>query len=339
MPPAVPLTSLVSSFPGLVSAFRFDGAGVARAVAAGAPLEPGEEPGWLWLHFNIADKRAAQWVAEAAAFPPAARAVLAGHHEHQQLYRMDGCVCGAVTDLVRNLDKVLDQTAFLNFAMTDRVVVTARRQSLQAVEAVRALALAGKRIATPAALIEAIVGEIAAGIDRLLDALSREVDRAEDRMLIEAAAEERQRVGHVRRTGVHLHRQLTGMRTLFARFETGDVEDEAPLDPAIALDTDRLVQRLDGLDQEVVSLQERARLIQEEIGARLSEESARSLNVVAILSAVFLPATLVTGIFGMNTAALPFTETPGGSFWAIALVAGAAGLAWWLLRRAGVTRR
>ncbi|HEY5081085.1 MAG TPA: CorA family divalent cation transporter [Bauldia sp.] len=109
--------------------------------------------------------------------------------------------------------------------------------------------------------------------------------------------------------------------------------------PAITIASDKLVQRLDALDQEVLSVQERARLLQEEIGARLSEETNRSLSALAIVTALFLPPTLVTGIFGMNTTALPFSDSRYGLLWAIGLGVVAAGLAYWLLRRRGVIRR
>jgi magnesium transporter len=34
---------------------------------------------------------------------------------------------------------------------------------------------------------------------------------------------------------------------------------------------------------------------------------------LTILSAIFLPLTLVTGFFGMNTGGLPYTEDPHGT--------------------------
>lgn len=321
--------------PGLVLAFKFYADGRAEELHPEKAVDLSVVDGsWLWLHFNLADKRACQWIAASAGVPQAARTLLVALHDHQQLYATADCVYGVFSDLVRNLDRTLDQTGYLNFAMTERLVVTGRRQSLQAIEAMRLALLAGRRVPNGAALIEGIVGEVASAIDHLLEELAKELDNIEDVLLIEAVADERRRLGRVRRTGVHLHRQLAGLRTLLNRFDTS--EDEVTIRAAIMLATDRLAQRLDGLDQEVVALQERARLLSEEIGARLSEENARSLNVLAILTAIFLPATLVTGIFGMNTATLPLTETPGGSFWAISLVVAAAVLAWWLLRRLGI---
>jgi zinc transporter len=331
----VPLAEGV--IPGLVLAFRIQADGTAHELPVDQRIDLSPAGGgWLWLHFNLADKRAGNWIANAPLVPASSRGLLIALHDHQQLYATGDCVYGVFSDLIRNLDSTLDETGYLNFAMTDRLVVTGRRQSLQAVEATHLALLAGRKVATGAALIEGIVNEAVAGIDRLLDGLGKELDQIEDQLLVETVADERRKVGRVRRTGVRLHRQLAGLRGLLNRFE---VADDLKLSPAIELATDRLVQRLDGLDQEVVAVQERARLLQEEISARLSEESARNLNVLAILSAVFLPATLVTGVFGMNTTALPLTDTPAGSLWAIGLVVAAAVFAYWLLRRIGVIKR
>ena len=87
------------------------------------------------------------------------------------------------------------------------------------------------------------------GIDRLLEELARELDRIEDQLLIDSIEDERRLVGRVRRTGVRLHRQLAALRVLLNRF---DISEEIAIVPAITIATDRLVQRLDALDQEVL---------------------------------------------------------------------------------------
>jgi zinc transporter len=196
---------------------------------------------------------------------------------------------------VRDFEGAGERNGYLNFAMTERLVITGRRQPLQSVEALRAALVAGRKTTNAAALIEALIEQATVGIDRLLEELARELDRIEDQLLIDSIEDERRLVGRVRRTGVRLHRQLAALRVLLNRF---DISEEIAIVPAITIATDRLVQRLDALDQEVLSVQERARLLQEEIGARLSEETNRSLSALAIVTALFLPPTLVTGIFG-----------------------------------------
>ncbi len=52
----------------------------------------------------------------------------------------------------------------------------------------------------------------------------------------------------------------------------------------------------------------------------ISLHTNRVLKVVAIISVAFLPMTLITGIYGMNLAALPFADHPGTVWGVFALI-------------------
>jgi len=332
---APPFPTQAGVLSGLVWAFRVDPEGWAEEIPVDRPIELDCEEGtWLWLHFNLSDTRACRWIAGVAELPPVSRTLLTALNDHQQFHAAEGCVFGAIADLVRDLDRDTDRTAFLNFAMSDKLVITGRRLSLQSVDETRAALRAGRRLTGPAGLIEMIVENIASGIAKLTDALAEELDDIEDMVLTDALHDERRRLGRMRRTAVHLHRQLLGLRALFNRFRRS--EEAGPL---LAPAMTRLLQILEGLDQEVLTLQERARLLQEEISSKLAEESNRSLHTLTVLTALFLPPTLIAGIFGMNTGGLPFESTPFGSFWAFVLGVASAGAVFWFLRRAGIIRR
>jgi len=53
--------------------------------------------------------------------------------------------------------------------------------------------------------------------------------------------------------------------------------------------------------------------------AKQDEKMNNIMFILTILSAVFLPLTLITGFFGMNTGGLPFTHDPEGTVKAIGL--------------------
>jgi zinc transporter len=74
----------------------------------------------------------------------------------------------------------------------------------------------------------------------------------------------------------------------------------------------------------LAEIYERAKLLQEELASRLAENTGRNLYVLSILTAVLLPMTLVTGIFGMNVAGLPGVES-SASFWWVMVLIGASG--------------
>jgi zinc transporter len=94
-----------------------------------------------------------------------------------------------------------------------------------------------------------------------------------------------------------------------------------------------LAQKFDELDADAGSANERARLLQDELAAKLSELGSRRLLALSLLTAALLPPTLVTGIFGMNTADLPFQSMPGGSYIALAIAGAAGAMTFWALQR------
>jgi zinc transporter len=54
---------------------------------------------------------------------------------------------------------------------------------------------------------------------------------------------------------------------------------------------------------------------------------------------MFLPATLITGIFGMNVKGLPLTDLETGSLWVGGVLIGASVITYVILRRLGLFGR
>jgi len=59
---------------------------------------------------------------------------------------------------------------------------------------------------------------------------------------------------------------------------------------------------------------------------------------LAIVSTLFLPASLVAAVFGMNFDNIPFGHDRGGFGWALILLVAISGALFWLLRRLGLFR-
>ena len=83
-------------------------------------------------------------------------------------------------------------------------------------------------------------------------------------------------------------------------------------------------------------MQDRARLLQDEIAARSASRTNRQLYVLSLLTALFLPATFITGLFGINVKGLPWVEAEAGAFFVTLTCIAAALLTLVLLRRRGV---
>jgi zinc transporter len=329
-------TFAAGPMPGLVWAFRFHPDGRAEPLDVAQPLYLERHDGWVWLHFDLADARVSQRLRSLHMLPADAVALFASARAAPQLHMERACIFGVLTDFTRSLDGVADEVAHLHFAMTERLLVSGRRQALNAVEAARQALLGGRRLPSVVALLELMITHITAAFDRTASRLAEELDRIEESILTSRPTDERLRLSKVRRTSVRLHRHLAGLGACVRRIES-DAANE--LTPTLQLATGRLLQRIDGLDHDIVATRGRAQFLQEELTLVNAEETNRQLQVLAFVTTTFLPASLIAGIYGMNVKGIPLADGENGFVGVAALLVLASLLTIWLLRRLGIIGR
>lgn len=118
-------------------------------------------------------------------------------------------------------------------------------------------------------------------------------------------------------------------------------EDGAPLPTAASRDEVLLV-RLTDLMEHIQRVLAHARRLEDSIESAVqihfsavAHRTNRTMRTLTILTALFMPLTLITGIFGMNFDRMPWLHAPDGFWWSIGLMGGvvAAIGALWALGR------
>ena len=80
-------------------------------------------------------------------------------------------------------------------------------------------------------------------------------------------------------------------------------------------------------------LQERIKLLQEEIAAQVNESNNRSLFILTIVTVLALPINIVAGLFGMNVGGVPLAQHEHGFWIVLTVVFTFTALAGWLVIR------
>jgi zinc transporter len=298
-------------------------------------VEEPEAGEWLWLHFNLADSRAVKWLAESGIVPKPAIERLLSNDDTQQIVPLGECIAGVFFDLLHHFDRAIDEIGHFRFVMTKSVLITGRRNALTSIEAIRQRIENGHRYASPVDLLAAIIEQIANTVDMIVEELTAEIDRIEDTVLREGLRDDRVRLGTARLTSVRIHRRLNGLRSLFRRLSASQA---GGLVESLRSAAAPLTQRLDELDHDVIELRDRARLLQEELGARMAEQTNRHLRLLSVVTALFLPPTLIAGLFGMNLHGMLFAASPLGFWSAIGLTLGSSLVTFVALRLLGLFR-
>lgn len=323
---------------GLLWAMRFDADGrghIADAAVDLADLAAFGE-GFLWLHFDLGRAELDGAIVQGQLGPQRLAASAFGVDEHQRITVEGAHVGGVVADLSRVADGTEqdDVTGRLHFVMGPRSLVSGRRKPVESPEAARAAAADGTRLASPVLLLETLIGYVIASISASGGKLSDELDGIEDHILDERVRGDRRRLSPIRRDAVRLHRQLLGLRAVFHRLENDGAGQDLP--PQAMTAAARIAQRLDALDRDMNLIAERSRLLQEELSARVADQSNRQLYTLSVLTALFLPPTFITGFFGVNTKGLPLADNPNGTLIVLLLSLGSAVLAYGLIRVLGI---
>lgn len=318
--------SLVADSHGLICAFGL------------APLEALERDALdeidphrpLWLHFNLADGRARDWLSDHGNLPAAAREALLEDNSHVHVQFMaQGFVA-----VLRDLDHSREATearfgTFAVFVDAHRLI-SVRRHPLETFDRLRRELATGLELPSPVALFEHLVECLADTFESTVSGLSGTVGEAEDSIL----------AGHSRDLGSELRRVRGALARLRREARANRVAlNRIPNHLPVACGNDRqhslaaAVDRFAGVAQDLELVEDRTRLMQEEIAGRLSEATNKNLYLLSIVTTALLPITLITGIFGMNVGGMPWANDPHGFSHVMVIIGATVAIALGLISR------
>lgn len=289
--------------------------------------------GFRWLHLNLADHRTKQWIAGAPELPGDVRELLLSPDTHQRSVVEGEAIGCVIHDFERDFEKShTDRVGAIRIAITPRLVVTTRQHPVRSGDLTRRRLRAGARPDGPAAALDFLVSAVCENIADMARSLERELQATEDAFL-EGREPTSRGLMQIRRRLAQVHRLLDGMRAVFRRLERDDDLPQA-LHPMV----EKLSQRLAALDGDILSVQGQLRLLRDEIDIQNEQRTNQNLYLLSIVTALMLPATLVTGLFGMNTGGMPLGGSHG-TLIAVLLAAGTMALSYAALKWIGFIRK
>ena len=286
----------------------------------------------MWVHCDYADPAIQHWLSNVSDLDSVvAEALLAQDPRPRAVRTGDGLmVILRGINLNRGAEPE-DMIAVRAWADAERII-TLRHRPIAAAHAVREAALANGGPDNVGELLWLFV-------DRLLDDIAIVVDQVDDvvhelehNVLDVDSLPQRHRLGQVRRQAIALRRFLAPQREVLSRLAVERVDwlDDMQRTRFREL-ADRLIRSLEELD----AARDRAAVTQEELASRVAEQMNNRLYVLSVVAAIFLPLSLITGLWGVNLGGIP----GGSAKWGFMAMCGGLVVATvgqlWLFRRLG----
>ncbi|MCW1430574.1 CorA family divalent cation transporter [Novosphingobium sp. JCM 18896] len=320
--------------PALIWGMAFTAEGARELAGCDDGDAGGSGTGFRWLHLSLADLRTRRWLEQSAAIPPEVRELLLSSDQHQRSVAQNDCVGCVIHDFERDFERTqTDRIGAVRIALCADLVITTRLHPVRSADIARRRIEAGAHPESPAAALDLMVGAIAQNIGDIARSLEREVQAAEDAFLDGHHTPTSRELITLRRRLAQIHRLLDGMRSVFQRLER-----DSDVPPTLQPVMENLSQRLLGLDGDIMSIQGQLRVLRDEIDIQQEQRTNQNLYLLSIMTALMLPTTLVTGVFGMNTGGMGL-QGPGGTLIAVLLALAAAAGTYALLRWMGFIRR
>ncbi len=287
-----------------------------------------------WLHLDLWDQRSARWIAGHSGLPDDVQAMFLSSDEQPRVIGHHDVLALVLPDFQREFDR--DQTeriGALHVALRPGLMVTGRHHPLHTPDIFRHRAAAAEALDAAGALeliLIALADTLAA---RTASVLSEQL-ALEDQILADENVPDTRALVALRRLTARLHRMAGGMHGAVLR-----ASDDPAVSPLYRPLLTRALQRLQPIERDVVAAQGQLRLLREELDLQAGQQTNENVYLLSVITALIMPATLVTGFFGMNTGGLPFEQGASGTLWATILAIGCSIATWVLLRMMGLIRR
>ena len=294
--------------------------------------DPASRPpaSFLWLHFNLSNATTEKWLREHTQSSDEFYESLHQGSRSTRIEHADNNLIAVINDVLHDFSFDASDIATLWVNVSSDIMISARRKSLKSVDHLRNAVNAGESFHSPMELLTHLLRDQADVLMSIVRNATSKVDDVEDHLLADRLSRKRANLGELRRVLVRLQRLLAPEPAALFRLL------QKP--PAWMAETDvhelrQSTEEFSVVLSDMASLQERIKLLQEEIAATVGEQNNRSLFVLTIVTVLALPINIMTGLFGMNVGGIPFAQNETGFWIVIILVATITGIAGWLAFR------
>jgi magnesium transporter len=321
-----------------ILAVRGDGAAAVSVAVAELPAVLAEATSSdrtrLWVDIGgPMDKTALAIVRDVFHFHPLAIEECFGARAHPKIDEYDGYVYVITHGLSPESKPEEMETIELDAFVGARFLVTYHAVASRSVAAVQEMVRRGPDLLRrgPAGVLHAILERQVQGIEPVVDGIDERIATLEERAVVRASPEDLGLLLSLRRNILALRRWLTRQRDVVARMARNELPLGGPQEALQFRDVYDHLQRftdlLENYRELITSIQDVSLTV---TGNRLNE----IMKFLTIFTAVLMPLTVITGIYGMNFEHMPELHQR----WAYPAVLGvmlltAGGMLWYFRRR------
>ena len=285
---------------------------------------------FIWLHFNLSHTSSEKWIRANLQLSDAFYDALTDDSRSTRIENDDDTLVAVINDVAYDFAFEPSEISTLWLTVTQHMLVSARVHPLRAVDRLRQSAKQGDAFNSPVELLTHLMRDQGDALVQIVRKATQQVDLIEDKLLAGSLRQKRGDLGRLRRVFVRLQRLLAPEPAALFRLLQQPPRWMAAGDLA---DMRQATEEFSLVIRDLAVLQERIRLLQEELAAQVSEHTNRSLFILTMVTVLALPINIVAGLMGMNVGGIPMAEDAHGFITVVLILFALAALIGWATLR------
>ena len=331
--PTIPDIPYGADASGLICGFQFGANGRGEAIGVDQALQwlaahrAQPDTGFVWLHFNLAHAATEKWLREHVQLSNVFHESLKDGSRSTRVELDDDTLVAVVNDVHYDFAFEPSDISTMWLSVGPHLVVSARLQPLRSIDRLRDAVKKGTTLRSSVELLVHLMHDQGDVLVNIVRATTAKVDDIEDHLLAGRLEKKRAGLGALRRLLVRLQRLLAPEPA--ALFRLLKLPPEWMGDEDLE-DLRQSTEEFNVALSDMAALQERIKLLQEEIAGRVAEANNRSLFVLTIVTVLALPINIIAGLLGMNVGGIPLVDHPHGFWIVVAIIMTFTLVAGWL---------
>jgi zinc transporter len=255
-------TTYGSDRTGLISGYLFSPGKPALVISADEAVDwldqtPESDPGFIWLHFNLAHAACEKWIRQHFDLSEAYYEALQAGSRSTRIEQVEGGLVAVINDVRYEFSGDAAEVSTLWVHVDRRVLLSVRRHPLRSIDLLRAAVRAGDCFRSPVELLVHLFLDQADVLEKIVRDATARTDSIEDLTLAGRSEHKRAELGTLRRVLVKLRRVLAPEPSALFRLLSRPPGWIAEAD---VLDLRQATEEFSSVLSDIAALQERIKL-------------------------------------------------------------------------------
>jgi zinc transporter len=314
----------------LIFSYLFDGKG-GGVILSWEDIEKWPpEKGILWLHLNYKSDKVNKWLKEKSGLNPIiCEALLDEETRPRSVVSGDGLLL-ILRGVNFNPGSDPEDMVSLRMWFDRNLIISMRQRKVMAIDDINRAIVSSHGPTSPADFLILVSQHITDRIGDIVSDIDDIVDELEDAVLTTESYELRSKLSNIRRQTISLRRYIAPQRDVLARLQNEKVSWLEDIDRVhIREAAERTARYVEDLD----AARDRASITHEELNSRLSEQMNKTMYIISLVAAIFLPLGLLTGLLGINVGGVPGSDYKLAFLVVCIIIVALAFIEYWLFKR------